>query len=184
MKVAKGHLSIREFKKILHNTFIYESILIKMYMNSKIKNTQIFYLIKYDLNGHWRSQKVTFMFILILTYVLMDNLLSLFYFKDICISLVSGKCEAWMYERLLDLSLNLAFSKENILFVTLIQYLKWLWQTLQSFSSLTYLALLRPFDLITGNQTNSPKFAPERISSTCFWPSQSFYFLMKGKDTF
>ena len=36
-------------------------------------NTQIFHLIKYDLNGHSRSQNVTFMFIITLTYVLMDN---------------------------------------------------------------------------------------------------------------
>ena len=36
-------------------------------------NTQIFNLIKNDLNGHRRSQNVTFMFILTLTYVLMDN---------------------------------------------------------------------------------------------------------------
>jgi hypothetical protein len=41
-------------------------------------NTQIFQPFKYDLNGDWRSQKVTFMFILTLTYVLMDNFLSLF----------------------------------------------------------------------------------------------------------
>ena len=71
-------LSLGEFKKILPNTFFYESILIKIYINANIMNTQIFHLIKYDLNGHWRSQKVTFMFILTLTYVLMDNFLSLF----------------------------------------------------------------------------------------------------------
>ena len=41
--------------------------------------TFIFHLIKYDLKGHWRSQKLNFMFILIsLTYVLMDNFLSLY----------------------------------------------------------------------------------------------------------
>ena len=72
------HLSLREFKKILPNTFIYELILIKMYMNANILNIHIFHLFKYDLNGHCRSQKVTFMFILILTYVLMDKFLSLF----------------------------------------------------------------------------------------------------------
>ena len=71
-------LSLQEFKKIPPNTFIYESILIKLYMNDNIMNTQIFHLIKYDLNVHWRSQKVTFMFSLTLTYVLMDNFLSLF----------------------------------------------------------------------------------------------------------
>ena len=66
-------MSIREFKKILPNTFIYESIAIKVYRNANIMNTQIFHFIKYDFNGHWRSQNVTFMFILTLTYVLMDN---------------------------------------------------------------------------------------------------------------
>ena len=44
--------SFREFKKILPNTFIYESILIKIYMKTNILNTQIFYLNKYDLKGH------------------------------------------------------------------------------------------------------------------------------------
>ena len=44
--------SLREFKKILSNTFIYESILIKNYMNSNIMNTQIFNFNKYDLKGH------------------------------------------------------------------------------------------------------------------------------------
>ena len=43
--------SFREFKKILPNTFIYESILLKIYMNT-FMNTQIFYLNKYDLKGH------------------------------------------------------------------------------------------------------------------------------------
>ena len=71
-------LSFREFMKILPNTSIYESILIKIYVNADIMNTQIFNLIKYDLNGNWRSQNVTFMFILTLTYVLIDNFLSLF----------------------------------------------------------------------------------------------------------
>ena len=52
----------------------------KIYMNANIMNTQIFYLIKYDLKGHWGSQKFTVMFILTLTYVLMDNFLSLFIF--------------------------------------------------------------------------------------------------------
>ena len=50
---TKGHLCFREFKKILPNTFIYESILIKQkYMNITIMNTQIFYLNSYDLKGH------------------------------------------------------------------------------------------------------------------------------------
>ena len=42
----------QEFKKNFHNTFIYESILIKNYINANSMNTQIFNLIKYDLNGH------------------------------------------------------------------------------------------------------------------------------------
>ena len=45
-------LSLREFKKSLPNTFIYESILMKIYVNANNMNTQIFHLIKYDLNGH------------------------------------------------------------------------------------------------------------------------------------
>ena len=45
-------LSLREFKNILPNTFINESILIKIYINANIINTKIFHLIKYDLNGH------------------------------------------------------------------------------------------------------------------------------------
>ena len=39
-------------KKGLPKTFIYESILMKIYVNAKIMNMQIFHLIKYDLNGH------------------------------------------------------------------------------------------------------------------------------------
>ena len=38
-KVTKGHLSFREFEKIPSNTFIYESILIKIYMNILISKT-------------------------------------------------------------------------------------------------------------------------------------------------
>ena len=45
-------LSFREFKKNLPNTFIYESILIIIYMNTNILNMQIFYLNNYDLKGH------------------------------------------------------------------------------------------------------------------------------------
>ena len=71
-------LSLREFRKIISNTCIYESILIKIYMNANIMHTQIFNLIKNDLNGHWRSQKITFKFISTITYVLMDNFLSFF----------------------------------------------------------------------------------------------------------
>ena len=48
----KGHLSFREFKKILPNTSIYELNLIKIYMNTNIMNMQIFYFNKHDLKGH------------------------------------------------------------------------------------------------------------------------------------
>ena len=57
------YLSLQEFKKILPNTFIYDSILIKIYMNANIKNTQIFCFISvilkvtkapfYDLTFLW-----------------------------------------------------------------------------------------------------------------------------------
>ena len=50
-------------------------------MNAIIMNMQIFNFIKYDLNGHRRSQKISFMFMLTLIYVLMDNFLFLFFFK-------------------------------------------------------------------------------------------------------
>ena len=55
LKVIEGHkgsVSLREFKKILPNTFIYESILIKIYKNTNIMNTQIFHVEKYDLKGY------------------------------------------------------------------------------------------------------------------------------------
>ena len=52
IEVTKGHLSFREFKTILHNTFIYELILIKIYMKTIIMNTKIFHFNKYDLKGH------------------------------------------------------------------------------------------------------------------------------------
>ena len=45
LKVTKGHLSFREFKKIHPNTFIYESILIKKKTHM---NTQIFNFIFLD----------------------------------------------------------------------------------------------------------------------------------------
>ena len=44
--------SFRDFEKILPNIFIYESILIKIYMNTNVMNTQIFHFDKYDLKGH------------------------------------------------------------------------------------------------------------------------------------
>ena len=52
LKGHKGSVSLGLFKKILPDTFIYESILIKIYMNTNIMNTQIFYFNKYDLKGH------------------------------------------------------------------------------------------------------------------------------------
>jgi hypothetical protein len=51
-KTPSFRLSFRDFKKILPNTFIYESIFIKNYMNTNIMNTQIFHFKKYDLKGH------------------------------------------------------------------------------------------------------------------------------------
>ena len=45
-------MSLWEFKKILPNTFIYESILMKVYMKSNIMNMQILNLFKYEFNGH------------------------------------------------------------------------------------------------------------------------------------
>ena len=61
-------MSVRELKTSLPNIFIYESILINIYVNANIMNTQIFHFIKYDLNNHLRSQNVTFMFISTLTF--------------------------------------------------------------------------------------------------------------------
>ena len=57
-------MQLREFKTILPSTFIYELILMKIYMNADIKlNLKVFfYFIKYDLKGHQKSYKVTFMF--------------------------------------------------------------------------------------------------------------------------
>jgi hypothetical protein len=53
-KVIEGHLS---FKKILHNTFIYELILIKIYMKTIIMNMQIFHfsMISRVIECHKRS---------------------------------------------------------------------------------------------------------------------------------
>ena len=48
----KTPTSVQEFKESLPNTFIYESILIKIYVNANIMIMQTFHLIKYDLNGH------------------------------------------------------------------------------------------------------------------------------------
>ena len=52
------------------STFIYETILIKFSINVNIKKTQIFYEIKFNLKGHSRSYKTTFLF---------QNLLFLWY---------------------------------------------------------------------------------------------------------
>ena len=49
----EGHKrSFREFKKILRNTYIYELILIKIYMKTIFMNTKIFNFNKNDLKGH------------------------------------------------------------------------------------------------------------------------------------
>ena len=57
LKVIEGHK--RQFTLgntffFLANTFIYKSILIRIYINANnnIMNTQIFHLNKYDLKGH------------------------------------------------------------------------------------------------------------------------------------
>ena len=55
-KSTSLRLSLWEFKKILFNTFIYKSILIKIYMNANIRNTQIFHFINIYFQ---RSLKVT-----------------------------------------------------------------------------------------------------------------------------
>ena len=57
-KTPSVRLSLREFKKKFPNTFIYESILIKIYMNANIMNTQIFYFLSMTsavIEGHKRS---------------------------------------------------------------------------------------------------------------------------------
>ena len=54
-KTLSFRLSLREFKKILPKTFIYESILIKIYINTIIMNTQLFHFISMTSNvtkGH------------------------------------------------------------------------------------------------------------------------------------
>ena len=52
LKVTKGHLSFWEFKTILHKTFIYELILIKIYMKTIIMNTKIFLMTSKVIEGH------------------------------------------------------------------------------------------------------------------------------------
>ena len=51
-EVIEGHMSFREFKKILLNTFIYDLILMKIHMKTIIMNMQIFQFNKFDLKGH------------------------------------------------------------------------------------------------------------------------------------
>ena len=53
-KVIEGHKSSSNFSinLTLPNTFIYELILIKIYLKAIIMNTPIFHLNKYDLKGH------------------------------------------------------------------------------------------------------------------------------------
>ena len=53
-EVIEGHKNSSNFSvnPTFPNTFIYESILIEIYMNDNIMNMQIFQLDKYDLKGH------------------------------------------------------------------------------------------------------------------------------------
>ena len=53
-KVIEGHKSSSNFSvnSTLPKTFIYELILMKIYVNANILNTQIFHKNKYDLKGH------------------------------------------------------------------------------------------------------------------------------------
>jgi hypothetical protein len=54
---------LRDFSFFLSSIFVYEPILKKkLSMDANIIKTQIFHKIKYDLIGHWRSQKVFFVF--------------------------------------------------------------------------------------------------------------------------
>ena len=112
--------------------------------------------IKYDLNGHWRSQKVTFRIILTLTYVLVANFWSLFFFVWIeverkaiwywifCISISmlisSGK---WYYNgrRIIHLNLSKTFVFSYITF----SFLSW-WQGNQFLimSTYTYIIIIWP----------------------------------------
>ena len=53
-KVIEGHKSSSNFSvnPTLPNTYIYESILIEIYMNANIMNKQIFHFNKYNFKGH------------------------------------------------------------------------------------------------------------------------------------
>ena len=54
-------LWLRDFSFFLSNIFVFEPILLKLSMNANIVKMQSFYKIKYDLRGHSRSQKMTFL---------------------------------------------------------------------------------------------------------------------------
>ena len=43
-------------RKILTSTFIYKPTLIKLYMNANIVKMQDFYLMVFEIRGHWRAQ--------------------------------------------------------------------------------------------------------------------------------
>ena len=49
-------------RKNLPSTFIYELILMKIYMNANIVKMQIVYIMMYGLRGHWKHHKVVFLF--------------------------------------------------------------------------------------------------------------------------
>ena len=53
-EVIESHKSSSNFNvnQTFPNTFMYEQILIKIYMNANIMNMLIFHLRKYDLKGH------------------------------------------------------------------------------------------------------------------------------------
>ena len=52
---------LQDFSFFLSNTFVYEPILLKLFMNANIVKMQIFHKIKSDLRGHSRSQIMTFL---------------------------------------------------------------------------------------------------------------------------
>ena len=55
-------LTLQNFGIFLSSRFIYEPILLNISMYANIKKPQISHQIKCNLKGHWRSQKVLFMF--------------------------------------------------------------------------------------------------------------------------
>ena len=76
------HLKIHLFFNIL---FVWNLILSKIGINANTIKTQIFHNMKFDLKGHWRLFKMQifddmkFDLIIILTYVLVDNVCPCFY---------------------------------------------------------------------------------------------------------